>query len=283
MQFPFATLQADYQTSLARMQITRLAAVNATAERLVAFIDAGRYDAGCKATGVSIPWAAASFEREGSSNFNLNPAQGWPLSSKSRDVPYNGPFTTWTAAQIAAYQIDCLDKIGAANWTWARNCYEGELFNGFGPRLHGRHTGYLWAGTSIYNGGKYIGDGVWDPNVIDQQLGIVPMIYAIVSRRPQLAMVDAFPQAIPSPPIVPAPAPVPVGHHDAIELHDAMNKLLGLEPPFPANDDNYDRFTKAAVIAFQKKAGFTGADVDGIAGPKTWNAIDAALAGGQDG
>ena len=272
MQFPFQALQSDYQTALARMQITRLAAVQATANRLVGFIDAGRYDAGCKATGVKIPWAAASFEREASSNFNLNPAQGWSLNSVSKWIPHNGPFKDWTTAQVAAYDIDGLDKVGAANWTWARDCYEGEAFNGFGPRLHGRSTGYLWAGTSIYVGGKYVSDGVWNPNAIDEQLGIIPMIYEIVRLRPQLAMADAFPQAIPSPPIVPAPAPVPQGHEDAIALHDAMNKLLALDPPFPAGDDNYDRFTRAAVIAFQKKEGL---QQDGIAGPATWSKINA--------
>jgi lysozyme family protein len=278
MQYPFDALQPAYQSALARMQITRLAAVKATAERLVGFIDAGRYDAGCRATGVNVAWAAASFEREASSRFNLNPAQGWPLDSQSKWVPHNGPFKDWTTAQVAAYDIDGLDKVGAANWTWERGCYEGEAFNGWGYRSHGIRSPYLWAGTSLYTDGKYVADGVWSATEVDQQLGIVPMMYAIVQLRPQLAMADAFPQAIPSPPIVPAPAPIPVGHQDAAALHDALNKLLALEPPFPANDNNYDRFTRAAVIAFQKKAGFTGNDVDGLAGPKTWTAINDRLA-----
>lgn len=275
MQHPYAALQADYQSALARMQITRLTAVNATAKRLVGFIDAGRYDEGCKATGVKVPWAAASFEREASSNFNLNPAQGWPLNSVSKWIPHNGPFKDWTTAQVAAYDIDGLDKIGAANWTWARDCYEGEIFNGMGYRAHGIHSPYLWAGTSLYNAGKYVADGVWSATEVDEQLGIVPMMYAIVQLRPQLAMADAFPQAIPSPPIVPVPAPVPQGHEDAAALHDALNKLLDLDPPFPPDDDNYDRFTRAAVIAFQKKVGLAQ---DGIAGPATWTSINAGLA-----
>jgi peptidoglycan hydrolase-like protein with peptidoglycan-binding domain len=60
-------------------------------------------------------------------------------------------------------------------------------------------------------------------------------------------------------------------------LHAALNKLLTIDPPFPANDDNYDRFTAAAVQQVQIKSGFTGKDVDGIAGPKTWAAINKAL------
>lgn len=274
MQYPFAALQADYQSALARMQITRLIAVQAAGVRLVGFIDAGRYDAGCKATGVPVAWAAASFEREASSRFNLNPAQGWPLDSQSKWIPHNGPFKDWTTAQVAAYDIDGLDKVGAANWVWTRDCYEGEAFNGWGYRAHGIHTPYLFAGTSLYSRGKYVSDGVWSATEEDQQLGIIPMIYEIVRLRPQLAMADAFPQAIPSPPIMPAPAPVPQGHEDAVALHDALNKLLALDPPFPAGDDNYDRFTRAAVVAFQKKEGL---QQDGIAGAITWQKINAML------
>jgi lysozyme family protein len=277
VQHPFEAVQADYQSSLARMQITRVGAVQAAGARLVGFIDAGRYDAGCRATGVPVAWAAASFEREASSRFNLNPAQGWPLSSQSKWIPHNGPFADWTTAQIAAYQIDGLDKVGAANWTWARACYEGEAFNGWGYRAHGIRSPYLDAGTSLYTEGKYVSDGVWSPTTADQQLGIVPMMWEIVQLRPRLALADPFPQAIPSPPIAPAPQPVPEGHHDAVALHDALNRILKLDPPFAAGNDNYDRFTRAAVIAFQKKAGFTGTDVDGLAGPKTWAAIDQAL------
>lgn len=276
MQFPFAALQPDYQDCLARMQITRLAAVEATAERLVRFIDAGRYDAGCKITGVPVAWAAASFEREASSNFNLNPAQGWPLNSRSQWIPHNGPFSSWADAQVAAYDIDGLQTVGAANWTWARGCYEGEAFNGWGYRAHRVHSAYLFAGTNLYYEGKYVADGVWSATAVDQQLGIIPMMAQIVRLRPQLALADALAApAQPAPVIPPPPAPVPEGHHDAVALHDAMNKLLALDPPFPANDDNYDRFTRAAVIAFQKKAGL--AQVDGIAGPATWAVIDAAL------
>lgn len=278
MQHPFASLQADYQTSLARMQITRLAAVQATAQRLVSFVDAGRYDAGCKATGVPVAWAAASFEREASSRFNLNPAQGWPLDSESKWIPHNGPFTgpnAWTNAQVAAYEIDGLDKVGAANWVWARACYEGEVFNGMGYRARGVHTPYLWAGTSLYVRGKFTGDGVYSATTEDEQLGIVPVMWEMVRMRSQLAFADAFPEAIPSPPIVPAPQPAPAALHDATELQTDLNKL-GADPQLRV-DGNFGRMTKGAVVAFQKKAGFTGTDVDGIAGSKTWTAIESAL------
>jgi lysozyme family protein len=279
MQHPFEALKPEYTALLSQMRITRQPEVDATAKRLLGYVEAGRYRFGCQQTGVPIVVAAASFEREAGSNFRLNPAQGWPLDSRSRNVPYNGPFADWTTAQIAAYKIDGLDKVGAANWSWEIGCYEEEGFNGFGPRAHGKHTGYLWAGTSIYTGGKYVADGVWDPNAVDKQLGVVPIMLRMVQMDASLALPFPFPAVVTTTPApVAAPQMPPVGVHSAAALHVAMNKLLHLDPPFPANDDNYDRFTKAAVAAFQKKAGFTGNDVDGLAGPKTWAAIDRDLA-----
>jgi hypothetical protein len=81
------------------------------------------------------------------------------------------------------------------------------------------------------------------------------------------------------------------GGHDGAEawrqtfetsaLQTALN-VLGCTPAL-AVTGKYDDLTTAAVVEFQKAAGFAGADVDGIAGPKTWNAIDTALAGGHGG
>lgn len=195
---PFLALQPEYTSLLAQMQITRKSAVEAAAHKLISFIDEGRYKAGCDATWVPEIDAAASFEREAASNFNLNPAQGWPYNQLSKNIPHNGPFPNWTAAQIAAYHIDRLDAVGAANWSWERSCYEWEWFNGFGPRNHGKHTGYLWASTNIYTGGKYVADGVWDPNAQDEQLGVIPMMYRMIELRPDLALPVAFPAAVAS-------------------------------------------------------------------------------------
>jgi hypothetical protein len=86
-----------------------------------------------------------------------------------------------------------------------------------------------------------------------------------------------FRDGLTNPPLA-VSAPVAAPDHSIEALHVAMNKLLELDPPFPANDLTYDAGTKAAVKAFQRKAGFTGEDVDGIAGDDTWKAIDAALA-----
>ena len=273
MQHPLTALAPEYTSLLARMVITHEAAVTATAKKLIGFIDLGRYKAGCDATGVPQIVAAASFEREAASNFRLSPAQGDPWDRVSVHVPRGeGPFQNWSGAQIRAYRIDHLDAVGAPNWSWERSCYEEELFNGFGPRNHCKHTGYLWAGTNIYAGGKYPADGVWDPNAEDEQLGVIPMMYRIMQLRPDLALPSAFPAAVASIAPPAPPAPPPIGLHNAGALQAAFN-ALGANPQLTV-DHSYGRETRRAVEAFQQAVGLI---IDGLAGPATWAAINANL------
>lgn len=268
MSYQFTALQAEYTSLLQRMVITRSSEVDEVAHKLLGFVDDGRYAAVSAKTGVPQIVMAASFEREASSNFRLSPAQGDPWDEVSRHVPAGrGPYHDWAAAAEDAYHIDHLDAIGAANWSWERSCYEEELFNGFGPRNHGYHTGYLWAGSSIYTGGKYIADGVWSASAIDRQLGVIPMMYWMVQLRPSLAL--PFPLPVRSPTVISGPFHDPNAIHDTQALQQALNHL-GANPQLDV-DGNYGRMTRNAVIAFQAAHGL---DADGIAGSDTWAAID---------
>jgi len=278
MSTAFEQLKPEYTSLLSHMRITRQAEIDLTVNTrhhplpLLDFIVDGNYHAGCNATGVPEIWAAASFEREASSNFALNPAQGWPLHSRSRDVPYNGPFQNWTQAQIAAYRLDGLDRIGKANWSWERACYETEAFNGFGYRAYGVHSPYLWAGSNIYTAGKYVADGKFNRAVVDTQLGVIPMMVRMVQLRPDLALPFPLPVAAPPSTIILPPKIAPIGLHGAGALQLALNKLH-IRPPLVV-DNNYGRNTRRAVIAFQETHKL---HADGLAGPNTWAAIEQAL------
>ena len=60
-----------------------------------------------------------------------------------------------------------------------------------------------------------------------------------------------------------------------------QEKLVALKVPLPAGfacDGLNGSLTKVAVATFQKQAGFVGADVDGLIGPKTLAALEAATA-----
>lgn len=39
---------------------------------------------------------------------------------------------------------------------------------------------YVWAGTSNYEKGKYVADGKFDPNYVDQQLGVAVMLRTLL-------------------------------------------------------------------------------------------------------
>lgn len=262
----FEQLQLEYSRLLARMVITRFDEVHATAVRLLK--TRYHFDPVAAKTGVPAVWGMASFEREASSNFRLSPAQGDPWDRRSTHVPRGrGPFKNWEEACIDAYKLDGLDKVDRAKWTWERACYEGELFNGFGYRNRGVNSPYLWAGSNNYRAGKYIADGVWSSTAVDQQLGIVPMMVAMVSIDPTLALTNAMPTALP-----PLPQPPPSEFGNAEELQIALNKL-GADPPLLV-DGNIGRHTRSVVRVFQMKHGL---EADGIAGPLTWKVIREEL------
>lgn len=277
MQHPFEVLRPEYESLLGRMVITRVDVVEYVAHKLLDFVAQGRYAEVSQKTGVPQVWMAASFEREASSNFADSPAQGDPWNRVSIHVPKGrGPFHSWVEAAIDAYHIDGLDEIGADNWTFARACYEGELFNGFGYRGHGIHSPYLWAGTNNYVSGKYVADGVWSASAVDKQLGIVPVMLRMIAIQAGLAFHGQQMPAGDIPP--PAPAPQGVGQHgehDTTWVQHALNVLKVDGTPL-VEDGSYGRRTRFAVGNYQVSRGLTP---DKLAGPLTVAQLEKDLSG----
>jgi lysozyme family protein len=266
--FTFAALSPEYTKLLSLMRVTRTAEVNATADRLLGYIKEYYATASAK-TGVPAIWLATVGEREGGTSiFRSYFGNGDPLSRPTIDVPRGrGPFATFEEGLLDSLHYDRIDSGNPNPWTWAWALFRGEGWNGFGPRMHGKHTGYLWAGTNIYTGGKYVRDNVWDASAFDSQLGIVPVMARLVELDPTLQLADW-----PEPATIPPPMLPPIGLHDAKTLQEDLNKLgASLNV-----DGSYGRQTMAAVRAFQEQAGI---GVDGLAGSETWAAIEAKLAG----
>jgi len=277
----FESLQSEYNSLLARMEMTRVSAVKSTATRLMNFVKQGKYAEVSDLLGIPQIFIATSFERESSSDFTRSPAQGDRWDRVSVNVPRGrGPFASWKDAAIDAYKLDKLDRVGKGNWTWARFCYMGELFNGFGYRNKGVHTPYLWSGTNIYDNGnpvgKYTGDGKFTFGVKDAQLGTVAMACAMVQMDSSLDL-PGFPGTASGVDAAAAPAAAAddeagdSSDHGPLWLQQSLNKL-GFGPV--DEDGLLGRQTRAAVTAFQQQNGLTA---DGIAGPRTSAAIDAAL------
>jgi lysozyme family protein len=283
MQHPYETLKLENAALLSGAHI--LPAIRPTAlavgKRLLT--SRTRYEEIQTLTTVLVVPDACIHERECSGDFRCALCNGEKIigtSHKTTLVPRGyGPWATFEAGAQTAFHIDGLDKVAAQSegWTQERAVYEWEAFNGFGPRAHGKHTGYNWAGTNIYNGGKYVSDGVWNPNAYDTQLGCVAVMLAIAELAPDLALRRALP-TVTAHTVVAAPSPPPVGHGggtmSTVQIHGALN-ALGCTPPLPANN-NYDRITRLAVMAFQK---WKGLEVDGLCGEITIAALRKALDG----
>lgn len=182
MKLTFDALQPDYERWLADYKPLRPLDAHAAATRLLVHRD--RFLSLQEACGVPALWVMPVFVRENPS-FNSYLGNGQPLTHRTTEVPAGrGPFDSWEEGAADALKLDDITEVG--NWTWAMGCYEWEKWNGFGPRRHGRPTGYVTAGTNIYAGGKYISDGVWSRGTWDHQLGTLILAKTIAELDPEI-------------------------------------------------------------------------------------------------
>jgi lysozyme family protein len=200
------------RASLRRWQeakLTRKSVSDSVARSLVAAKP--RYQAVEAKTGV--PWAviAVIHERESSQNFKTQLGQGDPLNQVSVHKPAGrGPFKTWEDGAYDAL-VNCAPHLARrTDWSLAGVLIALELYNGLGYANKGVPSPYLWAGTNQYTAGKYVADGVYDPNKVDAQLGCVAMLFSMMAIDPTITFTGAniTPIKVP-PPQMPAPTPVP--------------------------------------------------------------------------
>jgi lysozyme family protein len=217
---------------------------------------------------------AALDYRESSANPRCALGQGDLWSEVSRHYPSGcGPFASWVAAAAFYIHREHFDD-HSHEWSWPYACWKIEGWNGFGPRNHGIHTGYLWAGTNHYYRGKYVADGEWDQSAEDKQIGAIPLMMRIMEIRG--TSLPGMPGKVVALGPKPMPAPLGVGAtpspgHDVLWLQAALNKVLKIDL---ITDGLYGRETRSAVRDYQKLRGLT---VDGLFGPKTDEALTGDL------
>lgn len=281
MQHPYLQLRDEYERRLAALKITRDAEAERRAKQILRRPEMmSNFGPVEQALKIPMVWMVCSFERESGLDFKTSPAQGDPWNRVSTHVPAGvGPFKSFTEAAIWSYKHDGLDK-NSSPWSWSYMMWAWEKFNGFGPRDHGRVSGYNFAGTDQYDpptgeGGKYVSDGHWDSGEVDKQLGCVPLAVCLAHLEPRL-MVPGFPSGpivVPEPIIV-TPTPVGVGApvlgRDTRWVQHALNTLSVLGTPLD-EDGNFGRKTRTAVRAFQE---LRNLDTDGLIGPKTIAALE---------
>jgi lysozyme family protein len=147
-----------------------------------------RYQGVAAKTGV--PWAAIAVihERECSQDWTGSLAQGDPWNRVSVHVPAGrGPFRSWEEAAVDAL-ANCAPYAAInKDWSIGGTLTKLEEYNGLGYASRGVPSPYLWSGTDQYRSGKYIRDGLYDPNAVDSQLGCAGLLLAMVALDPSIS------------------------------------------------------------------------------------------------
>jgi lysozyme family protein len=154
---------------------TRLVQLNNLVARIVS--NKARYEVVQKHLGT--PWyiVAAIHYRECALSFNHHLHNGDPLSKRTVHVPagrpatHEGPFN-WEESAIDALQ----DRKFSRDQDLGDILDEMEKYNGLGYKRKGLPSPYVWSWTDQYKKGKYVSDGKFDPDFVDQQCGVAPLI-----------------------------------------------------------------------------------------------------------
>lgn len=124
------------------------------------------------------PWYVVGVlnELEGGSQFTKHLHNGDPLTARTTHVPPgrppNGlPPFKWEDSAVDALILQRFNSISA--WPLSRTLFQLEGYNGFGYRRPqiSIFTPYLWSGCQHYVKGKFKADGLFDPNLMSQQIG----------------------------------------------------------------------------------------------------------------
>lgn len=133
-----------------------------------------------RSDGVPAPVIFGLHYRESDNSFSCHLHEGSSLLHRTRYVPRGRlpspkepPYQWETSAEDAIYICDKLQ----GPWSsidWSLDRIEG--YNGLGYRKRGLPSPYLFAGTSIYQAGKFVSDGHFSATAVDQQLGVVAIL-----------------------------------------------------------------------------------------------------------
>lgn len=182
----FEELAGQYQSLWDTMEFTRNAQIQEAARKIIRNRDV--YEQLQKELGVPWFWIGAIHMRESSNNFYTHLHNGDPLTSRTRHVPAgrpvappaNGVKYTWLESARDALRQKGLQNVSA--WDVPMLCYQAETYNGWGYRYSKSRplSPYLWAGTQHYTKGKFTSDGHYSRSVVDPQLGVMPVIKAVI-------------------------------------------------------------------------------------------------------
>jgi len=231
--------------------------------------NSSRYASVAAQTGVPAKLIAALHFRESSMNFSTYLHQGDPLGKKAVNHPNNIPiFYEWEKAAVHALNqksgtADALNMDETTTDPAALATY-AERYNGLGYHNKGKPSPYVYSGTDVYEGGKYVRDGVYDASVWDRQPGVMALMGSVDGMEtsdefatPQTAE-EAW-QAV-------------VDGHQFLRHGQRGPAVRALQEKLVEAghrigvDGHFGNGTRSALIAFQLAQGL---EADGRVGPKT--------------
>ena len=137
---------------------------------------------------LNIPWKfiAITHSLEASNDFRKHLHNGDPLSARTVRVPAGripGVNPPYTFTQSAHDAMKMKDYHRQSDWSIPAMLYRWEKYNGWGYRRSSIAipTPYLWSFSEHYSRGKFVRDGVYDPNAVSRQAGAAVLLKAIES------------------------------------------------------------------------------------------------------
>jgi lysozyme family protein len=186
LSFNYDDVREEYLALFATLipSAVKAAEIKAATNRVIG--GRSRYQTVASALG-AIPWYVIGVinELESTSNFKTHLHNGDPLTQRTVHVPVGRPPTgsppfTWEFSAEDALRMKNYQTM--SDWRLSRILYRLEAYNGLGSRRHGIFTPYLWSGCQHYSRGKYVSDGVWDPNAVSKQIGCGVILHQLQSR-----------------------------------------------------------------------------------------------------
>jgi len=135
-----------------------------------------------------VPWVFVGLihAMECGFNFSGHLHNGDRLTDRTVKVPKGCPKKgeppfTWIQSAQDALRMKKLDEV--TDWSVPHMLYLLEAYNGFGYRRRGLPSPYLWSFSNIYDKGKFVADGEFDPNAVSKQCGAGLMLKAMLAER----------------------------------------------------------------------------------------------------
>lgn len=183
----FKPKRTDYLANFNKLVISpkSVAGAEAAANRILA--NKSRYQEVEKNS--HVPWFVVGLlhYRESDFSFTTWLANGDSLKAATHHVPkgltvpgQKAPYTWEGAAYASVKQNGMCD---GRNWN-DFNVVAGsmEAYNGYGYLMRHTQSPYLYSGSNIHEKGKYVADGKYDPNAIDEQLGTLTILKVLVDK-----------------------------------------------------------------------------------------------------